>query len=56
MVRTTTKFRQIQLEKTNESIEHLFLAGKQQRSEKESFWLRKHTEIEKTMKNQTKKG
>ena len=56
MVRTTAKFRQIQLEKTNESIENLFLAGKQQCSEKESFWLRKHTEIKKSMKNQTKKG
>ena len=56
MVRTTTKFRQIQLEKTNESIENLFVAGKQQCSEKESFWLRKHTEIEKSMKNQLKKA
>jgi len=56
MVRTTAKFRQIHLEKTNESIENLFLAGKQQCSEKESFWLRKHTELKKTMKNQLEKA
>ena len=56
MVRTTTKFRQIQLEKTNESIENLFLGKKTAMQWKRVFLATKTYGTQKNNEKSTKKG
>ena len=56
MVRTTAKFRQIHLEKTNESIENLFLGKKTAMQWKRVFLATKTYGTQKNNENQLKKA